>query len=183
MIIFASCGQHKIQCITLIKIFIGQTQPNFFFRRHYQLRDFEAHAYHLILTKHTIADYDEILCIYADTSISMFCHLLVFAIKTVEPWSSDCDFNIRSSNLCFVDPFVTISANWIVFIKNIAIFNDAVNWTFYFKKISFLFLPYHHSLLLIWYRGTKSKIWYCPRHSRSSPKSIKLPCMAREPFH
>ena len=117
MIIFASWNQHKIQCITLMKIFVGQPQPDFLVWRHYQLRDFEAHAYHLILTKHTVADYVEILCICADTMILMFWHLLVFAIKTVEPWSSDCDFNIHSSNLSFVDPCVTVSANWIVFIK------------------------------------------------------------------
>ena len=49
--------------------------------------------------------------------ISIFCHLLVFAIKTVEPWSSDCDCNIHSSNLSFVNTCVTVSANWIVFIK------------------------------------------------------------------
>ena len=113
MIIFASCGRHKIQCITLMKIFVGQPQPDFFIWRHYQLRDFEAPAYHLILTKHTVADYVEILCICADTMISMFCYLKVFAIKTIEPWSSDCDFNIHSSNLSFVDQCVTVWANWL----------------------------------------------------------------------
>ena len=139
MIIFAICGQHKIQCITLMKIFVGQPQPDCLVWRHYQLRDFETHAYHLILTKHTVADYDEILCICADTMISIFCHLLVFAIKTVEPWSSDWDCNIHSSNLSFVNTCVTVSANWIVFIKTSQYITMLFTGLFIWKNIISLF--------------------------------------------
>ena len=44
-------------------------------------RGFEAHGYHPILTKITVTDDDEILCICADEMTLMLCHLLFFGNK------------------------------------------------------------------------------------------------------
>ena len=117
MIIFASCGQHKIQCITLMKIFVGQPQPDLFYLTTLTIERFWGSrlSYHFNKTYRCRLCWNFMhMCRYNDINVFLS---ISFCNKTVEPWSSDCDFNIHSSNLSFIDPCVTVWANWIVFIK------------------------------------------------------------------